>query len=419
MAKLTSYSKTLRSGVVATYHRVRFYNQEKGKPDTKDFPTKRDALAFLKKVDQGIADEPVVQQQQSMSVKEASDQFIAECRKGRDGRVPLEPTTIEDYLQKFARGEGRDWWTLPLDQVTKQHARDFRDYLLDERGLARSTTRNTLSMMRTLVQWAIDEDHYVGANPFKTVTVAKDARANEDGPVLKSEIHTRAEVTKIFVTLDELCASRNRNSVRAWLKYRAMVCAALLCGPRLSEIRGLPRDKVDLETNTLTIEWRADRNGVLGRLKSGNGYREIPIPPRAQQAFKAWFDYLDAEEAARSPAERKRRLLDAPDLPFEGELAFPELGGGVMDPQNFGRNGWRKLCKDNGLKYRRFHATRHFFASGLINAPKGIHLKDLAYMMGHSDEAFTLKRYGKLMHDVSDKDRRREAVESAAAALDV
>lgn len=417
MAKLTSYSKTLRSGVVARYHRVRFYNDEKGEPDTKDFSTKRDALAFLKKVDQGIADEPVVEQQQSMPVKEAADQFIVECRNGRDGRVPLEPTTIDDYLQKFARAKDRDWWSLPLNEVTKQHGREFRDYLLNERGLARSTTRNTINMMRTLFTWAIDEEHYVGANPWKTIIVAKDKRANEDGPILRSDIHTRNEAAKIFARLDDLVESDNKNSVRAWTKYRAMISLAFMCGPRLSEIRGLPRSMVNLDKAILTIQWRADRNGVVGRLKSGHGYREIPIPPRAIIALKAWFAILDAEEGRLTPADRKRRLLDLPDLPFDGGLAFPELSGGVMDPQNFGRNGWRKLFAGAGLRYRNFHATRHFFASGLIAG--GVNLKDLCYMMGHHDEAFTLHRYGKLMFDETDQDRRRNAVVSAAEALDV
>ena len=95
----------------------------------------------------------------------------------------------------------------------------------------------------------------------------------------------------------------------------AIIRVSAFCGLRPSEMRGLPRTLLHLDTNppTLEVAQRADLYGKIGKPKSRAGYRKIPIGPDTARALK------------------KTMLASKPG---RHNLVFPNAEGGVMNYHN-------------------------------------------------------------------------------------
>ena len=63
------------------------------------------------------------------------------------------------------------------------------------------------------------------------------------------------------------------------------------------------------------------------------------------------------------------------------------------------------------------YSLRHFRASILIN--QNVDLKTLQYEMGHSDPAFTLRKYGHIFRDQKEINKRKTLQETIADELGV
>jgi integrase len=71
-------------------------------------------------------------------------------------------------------------------------------------------------------------------------------------------------------------------------RLRAMLSVFLTAGLRASELRGLEWTHLDLDAGVACIVQRADRFNEIGNTKSKAGNREVPLPPFAVDALKAY-----------------------------------------------------------------------------------------------------------------------------------
>ena len=55
------------------------------------------------------------------------------------------------------------------------------------------------------------------------------------------------------------------------------------------------------------------------------------------------------------------------------------------------KKGFKKACRDAGIKNLRFHDLRHNFASDLVET--GVDIVTVSELLGHSDVNITAKRY--------------------------
>ncbi|MEP6995169.1 MAG: tyrosine-type recombinase/integrase, partial [Acidobacteriota bacterium] len=142
------------------------------------------------------------------------------------------------------------------------------------------------------------------------------------------------------------------------LRDRAMLELMYASGLRVSEIVGLPRDAVDLETGILRVK--------------GKGGRERLVP-FGKSAARWLTRYL---QSARTKLDRKR----SPHL-------FLSARAGAMTRQRFWQliAGYgRKAGVPGPLSP---HALRHSFATHLLE--HGADLRALQMMLGHADIATT------------------------------
>ncbi len=77
-------------------------------------------------------------------------------------------------------------------------------------------------------------------------------------------------------------------------------------------------------------------------------------------------------------------------------MVFTSVIGGSVDPRNFYRV-WHDLQKKSGVSKIRFHDLRHMHVSLLNKA--GVDARTIADCIGHTDPAFTLRRYAHVFED--------------------
>lgn len=173
-------------------------------------------------------------------------------------------------------------------------------------------------------------------------------------------------------------------------RWRAFFLAAIRCGLRSSELRGLRWIDIDLKKAELHVRVRADRYNQIGTPKSEDSQRTVPIPPKTLAALKAWKP-------------------QCPKLEGRQHFVFPNGEGNVETHSNIVERGLIPAWERAGVtvpvldavgkptrdeegrpiveaKYSGLHSLRHFFASWCLARPPvglGLSLKELSERLGH------------------------------------
>ena len=78
-------------------------------------------------------------------------------------------------------------------------------------------------------------------------------------------------------------------------------------------------------------------------------------------------------------------------------LVFPNKAGRIMQYSTFLEDVWQPLLAKAGLPYRKYHSTRHTFATWLLS--DGADLRWVQQQLGHASIAQTADTYGHVQPD--------------------
>ena len=170
----TIRKRTLPSGKVAW--QVDFKDGN-GKRRARQFPTKREADAFMVKARAEVATGTYVHDADSVTVGEAGAQWLAACAQRRDVGRRMEKATWVGYechvrlhICEPDIGIGR----IKLSRLTRKVINEFRDRLLSG-GRSETTTRKILSSLNLIVRHA-QENGMIVQNPVQGVQVIRSSR---------------------------------------------------------------------------------------------------------------------------------------------------------------------------------------------------------------------------------------------------
>ena len=165
-------------------------------------------------------------------------------------------------------------------------------------------------------------------------------------------------------------------------RWRPLFLTAIFTGLRISELRGLKWDNVDLKGAKLHVHGRADKYLEIAQPKSVAGERTVPLPPMLVTTL------------------REHRLKT------KGDLVFPTGKGTVQHYANVLHRGFEPtlikagLVDKHGKPRYAIHSLRHFYASWCINRVEdgglGLPLKMVQERLGHSSIVITANTYGHL-----------------------
>ena len=146
----------------------------------------------------------------------------------------------------------------------------------------------------------------------------------------------------------------------------------LVSGLRKGELVALLWSDLDIANKTISVskQYVKNPNGelTLSRPKTETSVRQVSIPQDA-------VDLLIQEHEKH------------PDNPY----MFPSPVTGEMYYPDSVVNLHKKILKDAGLPYIRFHDLRHTFATTALQ--NGVDVKTVSAMLGHYDAGFTLRTY--------------------------
>ena len=251
-------------------------------------------------------------------------------------------------------------WVKQLQHPTPaQRARDVKPVSV-------WTVRNALMLFKTSLNAAVVSKR-IGFSPAAHTPYP-------DMPVGLERYLTPDEVERIVFYMDGL------NALLVWTSVQT--------GMRFGELAGLHWPRLNLERGTIQIVEKYDQKAKrMDPLPKDNEQRTVPLPQDLVAMLTQYRDHAapDRSKTCGVPHTAGR---------CNGDLVFRGARGAALHSNQWGRGPWARALKVAGIEGRvRPHDMRHTYASWLLQ--QGVHLAELARMMGHSDWEVT-KKYAHL-----------------------
>jgi integrase len=333
------------------------------------------------------ADKDVWEEARAQGATEASAsrQFIVEpspvpIAKAVSGEGVMLDTTIVDLWAAERKPADRtkanyrrvaEWFyeragKLSVELITRKHVLAFKDWLIED-GQTPANTNVKIGNLRTLLQWAVDND-YASENAARGISVKAppNRRRSFDlsalNAVFGGPVHTRGARP-----------SQGRGEAAYWIPLLALYTGARLeeIGQlRVSDVRQIsyPDAHGDMQQGWfLSIIENTDEEGQATKLKNDESERLVPVHPEIERL--GFIAYVQALE------DRKGRV-------------FPLLKPGAWNVITAKWGEWfgRYLRQDCKVTDRRivFHSFRHTFKDYARSA--GIDEGIQRQIMGHSSQ---------------------------------
>jgi integrase len=320
-----------------------------------------------------------------LSVAQACELWI-----DRSYRERLEDGTIKQYRQHVDLHIKPFIGELKVIDVTPAKVEAFRDQLLRDRS--RPLARAILTSVKGVFKEAKRLGH-IASNPATDTRVKLSKRDKR-----RARVPTREEIKLILILAEEIWpyidvqTTRSGETKSVPIPWHPLLVTALFSGLRISELRGLTWDHIDLQSGRLKVRQRADLNNRIGAPKSEAGSRDIPLAPIVRNTLARW-----------RLSSGTNRL----------NLVFPTENGTIHTNSNIFRRCWQPLLKrlaeslsESGKKHFRtsqkltFHSLRHAAASLFIE--QGWGAKKVQAVVGHASIQVTFDTYGHLWENEDD-----------------
>lgn len=256
-----------------------------------------------------------------------------------------------------------------LTKLTPQQVEAFYRVKLDE-GLSATTVHNIHGMLHHALDRAVRQNLVQ-----RNVTDLVDAPARES-PEQQ--------------TMSEEQANRFLAAAEGD-RFYALYVLALMTGMRQGELLGLRWSDLNLEGGYLQVRMAVQetygKKFILADPKTPHSKRRISLTPEAIQALR---------DHRMRQAEERRLLGEAWDTRLD--LVFPNAIGGLMIPHNLSKRGFKPILEKAGLPDFKFHCLRHTAATMLLN--RGVFVKVVSKILGHSDITTTLRIYAHVTQDM-------------------
>jgi integrase len=171
----------------------------------------------------------------------------------------------------------------------------------------------------------------------------------------------------------------------AFPRWHAFVLTGLLAGLRWGESASLCKTDIDWKRGRLHVQRTYSQKGRRIELCKDGEDRWVKASPALLDALRRHIDAVNLEGQVRGWAPEQRQLV------------FPNRAGRIVGYTAFLEHVWQPLLLKAGLPYRKYHATRHTFATWLLE--DGADLRWVQHQMGHATIAQTSDTYGHVAPD--------------------
>lgn len=350
----------------------------------KAFNRKSDAEAWLVETRHDVARGVHTAGSISPTVKDAAALWIKRCNeKG------LEPMTVKGYEEHV------DLHIVPfigakkLSDLTVPAVNAFADQLRE----ADRSAEMIKKVVRSLGAVFKEARRRGLSNVAPTVGLELDLPERDDPrPVIPTKLELQA-----------ILAGAGAHKNRMW---RPLALAAVFCGLRASELRGLPWTDVNFDARQINVSQRADASHKIGKLKSKAAYRSLRLSPLVLNALREWKLTCPKGDLGLVFPNGLGKVESYANL-IEHGFAPIQIAAGIIAQKQAVDDAGQPVTV-SVAKYG-LHALRHACASLWIE--QGHNPKQIQTLMGHSSIKVTFDTYGHLFADSEADQRAAEGVE--------
>ncbi len=198
----------------------------------------------------------------------------------------------------------------------------------------------------------------------------------------KEQMYTTEEIEKIT----EVCMSFYGTNTRNTKRYRYAPAYILLLntGMRVGELAALSWKDVDYDRKIIRISKTVSTIMNRNRFESDNKKVNVITTTKTKKSNRVIPMNETALFVLKELEKRQKEMGIKSDYVIAAKEGNPMLVR-VLE-QTFSR-----ICEENFIEYKGVHALRHTFGSVLVK--KGVDIKVISEMLGHSTVQFTYDRY--------------------------
>ena len=283
-------------------------------------------------------------------------------------RNEVKPATLDRLVQS---NTALNKYPIAGEKITELSALDIQFYInqIAKDGYSFSTIKKQLELLRAALRKAV-KLKLIPENP-----------AEEIGMPSKKTVKKQKEV----LAYDEKEQEKLQKYIEAHADLNAILCAAFMIetGLRAGEALALRWSDLNVDKHRCSVHstvlnlHQPTKAYVQDSPKTDSSIRTIPLNAKATAIL-----------AVLKHRATSAFVFGSDDIKTndEGRMEYPTLIRAV-----------KKMCKETGVPYRGAHVFRHTFATNCYY--KGVDVKILSHLLGHSDVKVTFNTYINLYGD--------------------
>jgi integrase len=276
---------------------------------------------------------------------------------------------LRTWVYPFELQDGRRLGAVPVDQVTREMlgAVILR---VKEAGRSLAIIEAIRNPLRGYFAEMIEMKTLPGPNPAADLKFFVGRRGKKRRPSL-AFFHPE-EGPQLVATAEA-----------AYPRWAPFVLTGLLAGLRWGESAALLKTDIDWQRGRVHVQRTfSEKGNSIEPCKDGED-RWVAASPALLTVLRAHIEAMELEGQVRGWAPDQRALV------------FPTSAGRIMRHGHFLESVWQPLLAKAGTPYRKYHATRHTYATWMLET--GADLRWVQEQMGHASVQQTADTYGHLL----------------------